>query len=331
VSGTEPVVSIITPTFNHERYIRQCLESAIAQTDPRWEQLVIDDGSDDDTEAIIRSIDDPRIRYTRRDHLGIMHLAASYNMALQMARGEFVAVLEGDDFWPANKIERQLPLFDRPEIVLAWGRAGLVSEGGELERTAPKPTFIARMQGRTQGETIRSLLTTNFIPAGTVMCRRDALLRMGGFQQPDGIVTTDYPTWLAMCRAGTFASANEVLGFHRRHGDSAGHSNKAQMSLVLDWGARFVERLPDDERAALGLTVDEAHHVERRRGAYLDYGTGRTALEAGRVREARALFRNGLRGGSRTTRLKAAFALMCSYLGLDLEQIARVGHRVLGR
>lgn len=327
----EPVVSIITPTFNHERYIRDCLESAIAQTDPRWEQLVIDDGSDDQTEAIVRSIEDPRIRYVRREHLGILHLAASYNIALEMARGEFVAVLEGDDFWPADKIERQLPMFDRPEIVLAWGRAGIVTEDGQLERTVPKPTFIARMQERSPGESLRSLLTTNFIPAGTVMCRRDAVLRIGGFQQPEGIVTTDYPTWLALCRVGSFAAANEVLGFHRRHGDSAGHSNKAEMSLVLDWGARFVERLPDNERESLGVTIDEAHHVERLRRAYLDYGTGRTALDAGEVLRARAFFRSGLRYGSRTTRLKAAFGLTCSYLGLDLEQIARVGHRVLGR
>jgi glycosyltransferase involved in cell wall biosynthesis len=331
LSGIEPIVSIITPTFNHERYIRDCLESAIAQTDPRWEQLVIDDGSTDRTEAIVRSFEDPRIRYVRREQLGIMHLAASYNIALGMARGEFVAVLEGDDLWPADKIERQLPLFDRPEVVLAWGRARLVSEIGEYERTVPTSAFIARMQRRSPGETIRSLLRTNFVPAGTVMCRRDALLRIGGFQQPEDIVTTDYPTWLELCRVGWFASADQVLGFHRRHSDSAGHSNHDEMSLVLYWGARFVERLPDLERERLGVTVAEAHHVERLRRAYLDYGSGRTALEGGHVQQARALFRNGLRHGSRTTQMKSAFGLTCAYLGLDLEQIARVGYRIRGR
>jgi glycosyltransferase involved in cell wall biosynthesis len=331
LSGSEPIVSIITPTFNHERYIRRCLESAITQTDQRWEQIVVDDGSDDGTEAIIRSIPDPRIRYVRRSHRGIMHLAESYNVALGMSRGDFVAVLEGDDFWPVDKIERQLRLFDRPEIVLAWGLAAVTNEIGEVQRTFPDAAIVARMQVATRGETVRSLLKENFIPACTVMLRRDALAGIGGFQQPDTVPTADFPTWLELCRTGPFASANEVLGFHRQHENQATVQMKPEMDFVLDFGTRFIEQLQDGERDALGVSIDEAHHIRRNRHAHLDYEAGRSTLRINQGSMARALFRRALRNGSTTTRLKASFSLACSYLGLDLDRAAAVANRVLGR
>jgi glycosyltransferase involved in cell wall biosynthesis len=331
LSSSEPVVSIVTPTFNHERYIRQCLESAIAQTDPRWEQIVVDDGSDDGTEAIVRSMEEPRIRYIRRGHRGIMHLAEAYNLALEMSRGAFIAVLEGDDFWPTDKIERQLRHFDRPEIVLSWGVTGITNEAGELQETHPKANAISRMQGRTQGEIIRSLLNYNFVPAVTVMCRRDALEKIGGFQQPDGLPTTDYPTWLELCRVGQFASAYDLLGFHRMHDRQASVQNKAEMDLVLYWGTRFIERLPASERDALGVSLEEAHQVERKRKGYLDYAAGRARLGEHQGPQARVLFRQALRNGSGMTRLKACFGLGFSYLGLDLERIVSATNRLLGR
>lgn len=321
MSASEPVVSILTPTYNHARYIRRCLESAIAQTDPRWEQIVVDDGSDDETEAVIRSIKDPRIRYVRRAHRGIMHLAESYNLALEMSRGEFIAVLEGDDSWPADKIERQLRLFDRPEIVLSWGLATVTDEFGKLLRTSPRPEVVARAQGLTPGETVDALLERNFIPACTVMCRREALLQIGGFQQPGGIPTTDYPTWLELCRVGWFAFGNEVLGTHRRHPGQVTDRMKTEIDLALDVGTRFVERLPDQEREALGLSIDEARRVERHRHGYLDYESGRAALQDHDDVRGRALFRQALRNGSGATRVKAGIGLGCSYLGIDLEDV----------
>ena len=331
MSTTDPVVSIITPTFNHERYIRHCLDSAIAQTYHPWEQIVVDDGSDDGTEAIVRSIEDPRIRYVRRSHRGITHLAESYNVALGMARGSYVAVLEGDDFWPVDKLERQLRLFDRPEIVLTWGLAAVTNEAGDVQRMSPEAAIAERMQGITPGETVRALLRTNFIPACTVICRRDALARIGGFQQPDAIPTTDFPTWLELCRTGSFASSNEVLGFHRLHEDQVTVQMKSEMDFVLDWGTRFVERLSDAERASLGVSLEEAQHIRRNRHAYLDYEAGRSALLDNQAAIARALFRRALRNGSTTTRSKASFSLACSYLGLDVERMTAAANRVRGR
>jgi glycosyltransferase involved in cell wall biosynthesis len=331
MNDSDPIVSIVTPTFNHEPYIRRCLESAISQTDPRWEQIVVDDGSDDATEAVVRSLKDPRIQYVRRSHRGIMYLAEAYNIALEMSRGTFIAVLEGDDFWPTDKIERQLPLFDSPDVVLSWGRAYLSDEFNEVRGTFPGTRLVARMQGRTSGETLRSLLKLNFIPACTVMCRRDALVSIGGFQQPAAIPTADFATWLELCRVGRFAAATAILGCYRLHGRQVTARMRPEMDLVLDWGTRFVERLSEGERDALGVSLADAYRIKRIRHAYLEYGVGRAALRENHLPAARSLFWRALRKGSATTRLKAGFSLFCLYLGLDLDRMAMLANRVRGR
>ena len=133
-----PLVSIITPTYNHALYIGRCLESVLAQTEPRWEQIVIDDGSTDGTAEIVNQFTDARIRYVTQRHRGIAGLGDAYNLALRMARGEYVAVLEGDDFWPQDKLERQLPEFEDPEVVLSWGLAAETDPAGETRRLHPE-------------------------------------------------------------------------------------------------------------------------------------------------------------------------------------------------
>ena len=132
-----PLVSIITPTYNHALYIGRCLESVLAQTEPRWEQIVIDDGSTDGTAEIVNHFTDARIRYVPQRHRGIAGLGDAYNLALRMARGEYVAILEGDDFWPQDKLERQLPEFEDPEVVLSWGLAAETDAAGEARRLIP--------------------------------------------------------------------------------------------------------------------------------------------------------------------------------------------------
>src|SRR5688572_10419542 len=99
-----PLVTILSPTFNQERYVSQCIESALAQTYPHWEQIFVDDGSTDATREVIASYRDPRIRLIALPHRGLGALAESYNEALAVARGSLVGILEGDDAWPADKL-----------------------------------------------------------------------------------------------------------------------------------------------------------------------------------------------------------------------------------
>ena len=114
-------VSIITATYNHEKFIAKCIESVLRQTYPNWEQIIVDDGSTDNTESIVReyAAKDSRIKYIRKEHEGIMNLKNSYNLALDNSTGDLIAILEGDDYWPDYKLEVQVPYFkeDRKSVV----------------------------------------------------------------------------------------------------------------------------------------------------------------------------------------------------------------------
>src|SRR5258707_3339207 len=97
-----PLVTILSPAYNQRRYIGQCIESALSQTYPQWEQIIVDDGSTDGTREIVAEYGDPRIRLICLPHRGLGALAQSYNAALAAARGSLVGILEGDDAWPAD-------------------------------------------------------------------------------------------------------------------------------------------------------------------------------------------------------------------------------------
>lgn len=314
-----PLVSIITPTYNHGLYIGQCLESVLAQTDGRWEQIVIDDGSADRTAEIISQFTDPRIRYVPQGHRGILGLGDAYNLALGMARGEYVAILEGDDFWPQDKLEKQLSAFDDPGVVLSWGLAAETDPAGETLRLSPQLSHLRRHQHRTAAETVQLLLEDNCIPACTVLCRKSALLAIGGFHQPVGLPNVDYPTWLQLCRVGRFAPINQVMGFYRRHDQQISATMTTEMLRNLDVGPAFVATLDERERKSLGVSVDEARRLARRSRATADLGAGRIAVREGRRRVATAYFRRALREGSSGMRLRAAVGLASVYLGTDLE------------
>ena len=117
----QPLVSIITPTYNHEQFIGQCVGSVLAQTYTNWEQIIIDDGSTDNTNEVIKTYNDRRIRYIYQKNVGIWKLNETYNKALALANGELIAILEGDDFWPPDKLEVQVPFFLNTNVVLAFG------------------------------------------------------------------------------------------------------------------------------------------------------------------------------------------------------------------
>ena len=148
VSQACPLVSVVTPAYNHRRFIGPCIESLLRQTYPNWEQIIIDDGSTDGTAEVVRRYTDPRIHYFHQENQGIDALAQTYNRALCLARGELIAVLEGDDFWPADRLATLVPKFRDPSLVLAYGavvdvdiNGRVVTSGGRvLGVTAVAPT-----------------------------------------------------------------------------------------------------------------------------------------------------------------------------------------------
>src|SRR4029079_2498347 len=106
MSDENPLVSVIVPVYNGERYLREALESVFAQTYRAIEVIVVDDGSPDDSGTIGQSF--PEVRYIHQTNQGV---AAARNNGIEAARGEFFAFLDQDDLWVPEKLNVQVEYF----------------------------------------------------------------------------------------------------------------------------------------------------------------------------------------------------------------------------
>lgn len=249
-----PLVSIITPTYNHERYIQECIESIISQSYPTWEMIIIDDGSSDRTPEIVeRYLDrDDRIHYIYQRHKGIWSLGKLYNRALKLANGELLAILEGDDVWPYYKLEVQIKAFKDNSIIFSWGKYGLIDSHGRYISTREPPVKFGNIP---RSQLLKYLLLVgNIIQPVTAMIRTDALIDIGGFKHPLNLPYVDYPTWLELAIYGNGYYFDRVLGYWRRHSSQATQRYYKEMTIKSGFYALYFFRR--NRRLLKELNVD---------------------------------------------------------------------------
>jgi hypothetical protein len=213
----EPIVTAIMPTYNQAAFVGAAVESVLAQTFGAWELIVVDDGSTDGTPDIVRGYRDPRIKVIVRDHGGLYRLRDLYQTAMDASTAPLVAILEGDDTWPADKLARQVANFDDPAVVLSYGAGWLIDEFGCRYDLVEPPLPDASRTNEPPGSILPSLLANNAILSPTVVLRRSALQSIGGFWQPEGVPYLDHPTWLLMAAEGAFVYHSAAVGSWRRH------------------------------------------------------------------------------------------------------------------
>lgn len=110
-----PLFSIVIPTYNRTEMLKRCLDSVIAQTVQDWEAIVVDNYSEDNTEEVVNSFHDTRIRYLKNHNYGV--IAVSRNKALDLVKGQYVCFLDSDDAWYPNKLETILPYMRKYDLV----------------------------------------------------------------------------------------------------------------------------------------------------------------------------------------------------------------------
>jgi len=323
---TAPTVSIITPTYNHESYIDCCIRSVLAQSFGDWEMLIIDDGSTDSTAEKIKAYEDPRIVFLEQQHAGALKLADTYNRALSLSRGELIAILEGDDYWPENKLEIQVPrILHDGHCVLIWGRAIFVDSNAKHTGQTP-----AANDKRTNGSysMLEELLRTNPIPAVSVVMRGDALRSIGGFRRVPGLPSVDFPTWLSLSAKGTFWYVEDIVGYWRRHESQVTMKNNVEIRQREN---QYIEEFYSslDKAQKKELTIDEgmirANNSRRLSSAY--FRRGRIFLMKKDWRKARAAFLEAFRHGGTGQRLASLCGAAMSFLHRDIERIAGLLHR----
>lgn len=247
----KPLVSIITPTYNHEKFIGRCIESVISQTYPYWEMIIVDDGSNDSTPNIIKRFNDERIKYIKQERKGIWRLSETYNRALQISRGDLIAILEGDDFWPDNKLEKQVVVFENPEVVLSWGEADIVDEFNE--KTGYRPKTIGWLKTKSNLMMYKYLFFGNFIPACTVMCSKSKLVEIKGFKQCKEFPYVDHTTWLELGLKGQFYYLDFKLGYWRHHETQVSAKMSVEMVKSLIYGKYLLKKMTNKQRKELNL------------------------------------------------------------------------------
>jgi glycosyltransferase involved in cell wall biosynthesis len=190
-----PLVSIITPTYNHEKYIGDCIRSAQDQTYTNWEMIIVDDGSTDNTFTIaqIAAASDDRIKVFTQKNVGIFRLGETYNFAFAQSKGEYIAVLEGDDVWLPEKLQWQVEAMEiNKNAVLSWGKAfsssADLSADYDLHPAKEKDDEI--FSNSPIGSAAKALIFTCFIPALTVMVRRASLESLGNSSLQSTIFST---------------------------------------------------------------------------------------------------------------------------------------------
>lgn len=220
----QPKVTIITPAFNHERFISQCIKSVLAQTYKNWEQIIIDDASTDETFKIASSFakKDKRIKIVRHSkNFGIKRLADIYNQALKMSKGEYIAILESDDYWPKDKLKNQVKSFKNKKVVLSFGNCILVNKFGFPIKLFTYKNGDKLLNNRPVGSILNLFYKLNFsiIPV-TVMIRKRTLSMMGGFKKNKHYPFTDIPTFLNLAILGESRFVDDILGFYRKQESS---------------------------------------------------------------------------------------------------------------
>ena len=249
------VVSIITPTYNHKKFIGKCIESVLTQSYPHWEQIIIDDGSTDGTEQVVNSYKDKRIKYIKQKRKGILQLKETYNLALNNSTGKIVAILEGDDYWPDYKLEKEISAFDDPDVVMSWGKVHIIDECDNIIGYRPKS--INWLKKKSDKKLFKNLFFGNFIPACSVMCRKSTLMEIKGFKQCKQFPYVDHTTWLELGLRGKIFYIDQILGYWRHHEKQISTIMSLEMVESLVYGINLLKRISKTQRKQINIGLTD--------------------------------------------------------------------------
>ncbi len=225
-----PMVSVIIPVLDGERFLAEAIDSVTSQTYRPLEVIVVDDGSNDESAAIGAKCG---ARVLRRPHRGV---SAARNAGIAAAHGELIALLDADDRWPANRLAVQVErLLQRPELGFVLGRARMFLEPG-----APRPEWF----------TDELAAGASTLALGTILATREAFDRIGAFDESLDI--SEDLDWLTRARdAGIqYELLNDVVLEYRFHGANTGLPRRAELEQGM---LRTLRSSINRKRAEIGL------------------------------------------------------------------------------
>lgn len=229
--AAHPMISVITPVHNSIPYLKECVNSVFAQTNPDFEMILVDDGSTDGSAELIRKLsgEDHRIQTVFLEES--VGPARARNEGLRRATGRFIAFLDSDDMWAADKLEKQISYMRENGHALSYTAYSRIREDGSFSGTVHVPRCVD----------YHGLLHSNVIGMLTAIYDRE---KLGLRFLPDMLKRQDYALWLSILREGhTAYGLNEPLALYRVRGSSV--SRNKFLAARYQWRVyRELEQLP---------------------------------------------------------------------------------------
>jgi glycosyltransferase involved in cell wall biosynthesis len=206
MKSTLPLVTIVTSTYGHERYLRKTIDSVLSQDYPNIEYIIINDGSPDGTEEILRSYGN-RFYWETQENMGEV---PTLNRAIAMAKGDLIGKLSSDDYLYPTYISEVVNRFiNEPELAVVYTDFDLVDENSLFLQTIIKPDY----------DDVRAVREHLCLPGPCALFRREIFERIGGFY-PNFRILFDLDFWWRASLHGKFSRLPKSLSAFRQHGTS---------------------------------------------------------------------------------------------------------------
>lgn len=209
IISNNPLVSVVTVTYNNAKYLQDTIKSVLSQTFKNFEYIVWDDGSTDNTKEIVDSFDDPRIRYYYEPNQGI---GLATRKACSKTNGQYIARLDGDDMWLPDKLQVQVDYMEANKDVVACGTSEIYIDD--------KNNVVGVLFHYTNPVTIKKILSKHSAPIfhSSSIFRKDVYEQIGGYVNIKSCLDT--LLWKRMVHAGSIVNLPVHLACYRLHGST---------------------------------------------------------------------------------------------------------------
>jgi teichuronic acid biosynthesis glycosyltransferase TuaG len=206
---SKPLISVVTGTFNQERYLPEALDSVFAQTYPHYEVIVVDDASTDRTVEIVQRYGKKIRLFRRTQNSGVCQITR--NEGIHQAQGEYVAFLDHDDAWYPEKLEKQVAFMEaNREILFSHTYCDVMDENSRVTGVRHEANLPAT------GPCFSALLRHCFITISTVMVRRRLFEDIGLFNEDRALLSEDYEFFLRVAKRFPVGLLPDVLSRYRK-------------------------------------------------------------------------------------------------------------------
>jgi glycosyltransferase involved in cell wall biosynthesis len=331
------LVSVVIPAFNRVHTIERAVRSALSQDYPSIEVIVVDDGSTDGTAASVRRTFAQELQGGERARVKVIEKAnggvcTARNAGMAVARGEFVAALDSDDYWLPGKLKLQVGILKaHPRVSLIWSDMAAVNPAGEVTeprylrkmyhayRHFPKTSDLFHEEGVAEsgvryaiGDLTWPMVVGNLIHTSTVVARAEALAQAGQYRQIYN-PCEDQEYYFRVCRTGPVVYVDAVTVHYCVGAADAATAPSQAVKLATSY-LRVFNDLIQRERDRIQLPADLIHQVQ----ASAHRWVGSAYCEAGQRTEARAHLWLALKMNPRDR-------IALKYLGMTLMPRALLG------